>query len=53
HPDGAREYAELKHQLAARQWDSVDAYATAKTPFIRGALDQAERWAALTGWLVA
>ncbi|MGH3825588.1 MAG: dephospho-CoA kinase [Pseudonocardiaceae bacterium] len=51
-PDGAREYAELKHRLAARQWNNIDAYATAKTPFIRGALDHAERWAARTGWLV-
>ncbi|MGH3717532.1 MAG: dephospho-CoA kinase [Pseudonocardiaceae bacterium] len=53
HPDSAREYAELKHQLAARQWDSIDAYATAKTPFMRGALDRAQQWAARTGWLVA
>lgn len=53
HPDGTRGYAELKHQLAARQWDSIDAYASAKTPFIRGALDRAERWAQRTGWLVA
>ncbi len=53
HPDGAREYAELKHRLAAQQWDSIDAYATAKTPFISSALDGAERWALRTGWLVA
>ncbi|MDQ3763275.1 MAG: dephospho-CoA kinase [Actinomycetota bacterium] len=53
HPAGAREYAELKHRLAAQQWDSIDAYATAKTPFISSALDCAERWAARTGWLVA
>ncbi|MBV8540554.1 MAG: dephospho-CoA kinase [Pseudonocardiales bacterium] len=53
HPDGAREYAELKHRLAARQWDSIDAYASAKTPFVYSALDRAQRWAARTGWLVA
>jgi dephospho-CoA kinase len=53
HPAGVREYAELKHRLAAQQWDSIDAYAKAKTPFISSALDRAERWAARTGWLVA
>ncbi|MGH3785091.1 MAG: dephospho-CoA kinase [Pseudonocardiaceae bacterium] len=53
HPDGAREYAELKRRLAAQQWKSIDAYATAKTAFISSALDRAERWAARTGWLVA
>jgi dephospho-CoA kinase len=52
HPDGVREYAELKHRLAAQQWDSIDAYATAKTPFVASALDRAQRWAARTGWLV-
>ena len=52
HPSGVREYAEVKHRLAARPWDSIDAYATAKTPFVSGALDRAEQWAARTGWLV-
>jgi dephospho-CoA kinase len=51
-PDGVREYAVVKHRLAAQQWDSIDAYAEAKTPFIRSALDRAERWAARTGWQV-
>lgn len=50
HPDGVREYAALKHRLAARSWPSIDAYADAKTPFVRGALDRAARWAARTGW---
>ncbi|HEX2297227.1 MAG TPA: dephospho-CoA kinase, partial [Pseudonocardiaceae bacterium] len=31
HPDGAREYAALKQRLAARQWDSIEDYAEAKT----------------------
>ncbi len=53
HPDGVREYAELKHRLAAQPWDSIDAYATAKTPFVSSALDRAQQWAARTGWLVA
>jgi dephospho-CoA kinase len=44
------DYAQLKRQLAAQRWDSVDAYAHAKTPFVRGALDRAERWAQRTGW---
>jgi dephospho-CoA kinase len=52
HPNGVREYAELKHRLAAQQWDSIDAYTTAKTPFVASALDRAQRWAARTGWLV-
>lgn len=51
HPDDAREYAELKHRLVARPWDSIDAYASAKTPFLRGALDRAERWALRCGWV--
>jgi dephospho-CoA kinase len=51
HPIGAQEYAQLKHRLAAQQWDSIDDYAAAKTPFISSALDRAERWAARTGWV--
>jgi dephospho-CoA kinase len=53
HPVGVREYAELKHRLTAQQWDSIDAYATAKTPFLRSALDRAEQWARRTGWSLA
>lgn len=52
HPAGVREYAELKHRLAAQQGDNIDAYAAAKTPFIASALDRAQRWATRTGWLV-
>jgi dephospho-CoA kinase len=52
HPADAREYAEVKHRLAARPWDSSDAYVDAKTPFVHAALDRAEQWAARTGWLV-
>ncbi|MGH8573580.1 MAG: GrpB family protein, partial [Gammaproteobacteria bacterium] len=52
HPSSARKYAEVKHRLAARPWDSIDAYADAKTPFVHAALDRAEQWAARTGWLV-
>lgn len=53
HPEGVREYAEFKHRLAAQQWDSIDAYATAKSPFVAGALQRAQRWAARTGWQVS
>ncbi len=53
HPAGIVEYAQLKHRLAARQWDRMDDYAAAKTPFICSALDRAERWAQQTGWRVA
>lgn len=49
HPEGVREYAAVKHELAERRWDSIDAYAEAKTPFIRSTLDRARRWAAETG----
>jgi dephospho-CoA kinase len=52
HPAGVREYAELKHRLVAQQWDSIDAYADAKTPFVSGALARAQQWAAGTDWLV-
>jgi dephospho-CoA kinase len=52
HPDGVREYAAVKHELAARQWASIDAYADAKTPFVHSALDRAERWATQTRWQV-
>jgi dephospho-CoA kinase len=53
HPAGVREYSELKHRLAAQQWDSINAYADAKSPFVFGALDRAQRWAARTGWVAA
>lgn len=50
HPDGIREYAEVKQALT-RQWlPSIDAYAAAKTPFISSTLARAERWAVQTGW---
>ncbi|HKR51431.1 MAG TPA: dephospho-CoA kinase [Pseudonocardiaceae bacterium] len=52
HPAGVREYVELKHRLATQQWDSIDAYATAKTPFVSSALDRARHWAVRTGWSV-
>ncbi|HEU0090322.1 MAG TPA: dephospho-CoA kinase [Pseudonocardiaceae bacterium] len=50
HPAGASEYAQVKQQLAAQRWDSIEAYAEAKTPFVRAALDRAELWAARSGW---
>jgi dephospho-CoA kinase len=52
HPSSARKYAEVKRRLAARPWDSIDAYADAKTPFVHAALDRAQQWAGRTGWLV-
>jgi len=51
HPAGVREYAELKHRLATVTSD-IEAYADAKTPFVRSALDRGEHWAAQTGWRV-
>jgi dephospho-CoA kinase len=53
HPSGAADYAQLKHRLAAQQWNSIDAYAQAKTPFVHAALDRAEQWAQRLGWQVA
>ena len=53
HPDGIREYAEVKQALARQRLSSIDAYAAAKTPFISGALARAERWAVQTGWQAA
>jgi dephospho-CoA kinase len=57
HPAGAREYATLKHRLAAQAGDgvedyAVEVYAKAKAPFVSHALDLAEQWAARTGWQV-
>jgi dephospho-CoA kinase len=52
HPSDVVGYAQLKRRLAGQRWDSVDAYAQAMTPFVRGALDAAERWAQCTGWRV-
>ncbi|MGH8919821.1 MAG: GrpB family protein, partial [Actinomycetes bacterium] len=49
HAEGAREYAALKHRLAARI-PEIEAYADAKTQFIRRALDQGEQWATQTSW---
>lgn len=53
HPDGVREYAETKHTLAGRRLGSIDAYADAKTPFIRSAIERAETWAGQGGWVAA
>lgn len=52
HPSSACKYAQVKRRLAARPWESIEAYAEAKTPFVHAALDRAEQWAARTGWLV-
>jgi dephospho-CoA kinase len=41
-PALAAEYGRLKQQLAAAPHESVDAYAEAKTPFIRGVLAQGD-----------
>ncbi len=35
HPDTAREYAGMKAGFAEREWENGNAYAEAKTPFIR------------------
>ena len=42
-PALAQEYAQLKRHLAAMPHDCVDAYAEAKTPFVRRVLAEADR----------
>lgn len=50
HPDEAAAYGAMKRNLATRLWRDGNEYADAKTPFISGCLDRAERWAVETGW---
>ncbi|GAA3638096.1 GrpB family protein [Kineosporia mesophila] len=45
-------YANLKRQLALRDWPDVNAYAKAKGTLIAAITDRAESWAAATGWAV-
>jgi GrpB-like predicted nucleotidyltransferase (UPF0157 family) len=52
HPATAAAYATLKRQLAERYRTQRDAYTQAKDPFIRAALESAERWARRTGWAI-
>jgi GrpB-like predicted nucleotidyltransferase (UPF0157 family) len=42
HPETAREYARLKHELAARAGGDRAAYTAAKGRFVRGVLERAE-----------
>jgi GrpB-like predicted nucleotidyltransferase (UPF0157 family) len=46
HPDAAREYQLLKRDLAAHWVDDFEAYAAAKTSFVRQILLKAEAWRA-------
>ncbi len=43
-------YAELKRDLASRDWPDVNAYAAAKGPLISSITARAEAWAQDTGW---
>ncbi len=45
HPEGVAEYAALKRELAAQPHESVDEYATRKTPWVNAALARADEWA--------
>ncbi|HEX6327103.1 MAG TPA: dephospho-CoA kinase [Jiangellaceae bacterium] len=49
-PAGVAEYTALKRELAALPHETIDEYAERKTPWINGALDRADAWAAQTGW---
>ncbi|MQA07445.1 MAG: dephospho-CoA kinase [Pseudonocardiaceae bacterium] len=50
HPDGVREYADVKHRLTRNRYQDINDYADDKTPFIASALERAETWARHTGW---
>ena len=50
HAEAARAYAQMKRGAAARYPNDRIAYNEAKTNFILDQLEQAERWAAETGW---
>ena len=52
HDDERDAYATHKIELAARFAGDRGGYTEAKTGFITGVLDRAERWAAATGWRV-
>jgi GrpB-like predicted nucleotidyltransferase (UPF0157 family) len=52
HSEVVRAYAETKRDAAARYTSDRIAYNEAKTNFILDQLEQAEQWAAETGWRV-
>ncbi|WP_062794681.1 GrpB family protein [Williamsia muralis] len=43
-------YAELKQSLAQRDWQDMNAYASAKGPLIEQITARAEKWAAQGAW---
>jgi GrpB-like predicted nucleotidyltransferase (UPF0157 family) len=50
HPDEARRYAALKHQLAAQLRTDRHGYTEAKGPFIWELMGRADRWSQEVGW---
>jgi GrpB-like predicted nucleotidyltransferase (UPF0157 family) len=50
HPEAAREYAALKHRLAAQFTEDRHGYTDAKTPFTWALMQNADRWSQKTGW---
>ncbi|WP_116948532.1 dephospho-CoA kinase [Jiangella endophytica] len=50
HPDAVAEYATLKRELASQPHETIDEYATRKTPWINSALARADAWAERTAW---
>jgi GrpB-like predicted nucleotidyltransferase (UPF0157 family) len=48
--DDAARYAAVKHELAARDWMTMQHYAEAKTDIIAAITARAERWASVSGW---
>lgn len=50
--DDRETYAAVEAELAAREWDDMNAYAAAKTEVIALITARAEDWAATIGWSV-
>lgn len=50
HPDVRDRYASVKRELMRRWASDRSAYGAAKTAFVLDALEQAGRWAQMTGW---
>jgi GrpB-like predicted nucleotidyltransferase (UPF0157 family) len=48
--DDRRLYAEVKRELARREWADMNAYADVKSDIVRRIMDRAELWAQATDW---
>lgn len=50
HPEAARDYAQLKYELASHLRDDREAYVEAKEPFIWQTMRAASDWSQRVGW---